>query len=69
MQTYDDREIEGIVNFPLLPQFVHEKEIQAEDDQVFLVKLQVRDAHFNYCLQIYSIDAFKQCISMLSKLD
>jgi hypothetical protein len=27
---------------PLLCQFVHEKEIQAEDDQVFLLKLQVR---------------------------
>ena len=67
MQTYDDREIEGIVNFPLLPQFVHEKEIQAEDDQVFLVKLQVRDEHYVLCLQIHSTDAVKQCISMFSK--
>lgn len=29
-------------------QIVHEKEIQAEDDQVFLVKLQVRGSVFNW---------------------
>lgn len=29
-------------------QFVHEKEVQAEDDQVFLVKLQVKLKVFMY---------------------
>lgn len=34
--------------FPASHQIVHEKEIQAEDDQVFLLKLQVRK-HFMLC--------------------
>lgn len=32
---------------PSCPQVVHEKEIQAEDDQVFLVKLQVSPCGFS----------------------
>lgn len=44
---FDERAAKVNVPSPACHQIVHEKEIQAEDDQVFLVKLQVRrSSHF-----------------------
>lgn len=49
---FDEPASEQTCHPPACRQIVHEKEIQAEDDQVFLVKLQVGRTSCCFCVHL-----------------